>query len=56
MIVSRVGTIMCNHQQRGHHSSGDEHLHEIKLSLLNAKGKNMDMSYFVPFLCLRTKI
>jgi hypothetical protein len=46
---------MCNHQQRGHHSSGDEHLHEIKLSLLNAKGKNMDMSYFCAFFMLEDK-
>ncbi len=54
--MSRVETILDNHQQNGHHSSGDKHLHEIKSSFLNAKGKNMDMSYFNAFQCLRTKI
>jgi hypothetical protein len=55
MIASRVETILRNHQQSGPHSIGDKCLHEIKLSFLNAKGKNMDMSYFHAFLMLKDK-
>jgi hypothetical protein len=55
MIVSRVETILHNHQQSGHHYTGDKHLHEIKSSFLNAKGKNMDMSYYYAFSMLKDK-
>jgi hypothetical protein len=48
-IVSIVETILHNHQQSGHYCSGDEHLHELKLSLLNAKVKKIDMSCFYAF-------
>ena len=54
-IVARVETILRNHQQSGHHSSGDERLHEIKTSFINPKGKNMDMSFFYAFLMLEDK-
>jgi hypothetical protein len=45
-VVAKVETILKNHKQSGHHSSGEERLQEIKNNFLNAKGKNVDLSYF----------
>jgi len=44
-----------NHQQSGHHSSGNERLIEIKSSFLSPKGKNVDIGNFYAFLMLETK-
>jgi hypothetical protein len=51
-VVSRVETIKKNHQQSGHHSSGDERLQEIRSSFLSPKGKNVDIPFFYAFLML----
>ncbi len=48
-------TIIKNHQHSGHLSSGEEWLHEVNNSFLNAKGKNVDISYFYEFLMLEDK-
>lgn len=55
MVVSKVETILKNHKQSGHHSSGEERLQEIKNNFLNPKGKNVDYSYFYAFLMLEEK-
>jgi hypothetical protein len=34
-VVVMVATILMNHKQSGHHSSGEERLQEIKNNLLN---------------------
>jgi oligoribonuclease NrnB/cAMP/cGMP phosphodiesterase (DHH superfamily) len=49
-VVSKVETILKNHQQSGHHLTREERLVEIKNSFLSPKGKNVDMSYFYVFL------
>jgi hypothetical protein len=54
-VVAKVETILKNHKQSGHHSSGEERLQEIKNNFLNAKGKNIDLSYFYAFLMLEDK-
>jgi len=41
--VQKVETILKDHQQSGHHSSGDERLLEIHNSFLSPRGKNVDM-------------
>jgi len=51
-VVSRVETVKKNHQQSGHHSSGDERLQEINSSFLSPKGKNVDIPFFYAFLML----
>jgi hypothetical protein len=51
-VVSRVETVKKNHQQSGHHSSGDERLQEINSSFLSPKGKNVDIPFFYTFLML----
>ncbi len=48
-VVSKVESLLKNHQQSGHHSSGEERLMEIKNSFLLPKSKNIDMSYFYAF-------
>jgi hypothetical protein len=53
--VQKVETILKNHQQSGHHSSGDERLLEIRNSFLSPKGKNVDMGIFYAFLMLEDK-
>ena len=45
-VVAKVETILKNHKQSGHHSSGEERLQEIKNNFLNPKSKNIDYSYF----------
>jgi hypothetical protein len=55
MVVSKVETILKNHKQSGHQSSGEERLQEIKNNFLNPKGKNVDYSYFYAFLMLEEK-
>jgi len=54
-VVSKVETILKNHHQSGHQSTGEERLIEIKNSFLSPKGKNIDMSYFYAFLMLEDK-
>jgi hypothetical protein len=51
----KVETILRNHKQSGHHSSGEERLQEIKNNFLNPKSKNIDYSYFYAFLMLEDK-
>jgi len=53
--VQRVQTILKNHKQSGHHSSGDERLMEIRNSFLSPKGKNVDMGLWYAFLMLEDK-
>jgi hypothetical protein len=53
-VVSRVETIKKNHQQSGHHSSGDERLEETCSSFLSPKGKNVDIPFLYVFLMLDT--
>jgi hypothetical protein len=53
-VVSRVETKLRNHQQSGHHSSGNERLEEIRNSFLSSKGKNVDIPFFYAFLMLET--
>jgi hypothetical protein len=54
-MVKKIETILKNHQQSGHHSSGDERLIEIKSSFLSPKGKNVYIGNFYAFLMLETK-
>jgi len=44
--VQKVETALKNHQQSGHHSSGDERLLEIRNSFISPRGKNVDMGIF----------
>jgi len=53
--VQKVQTILKNHKQSGHHSSGDERLIEIRNSFLSPKGKNVDMGIWYAFLMLEDK-
>ena len=53
--VQKVETVLKNHQQSGHHSSGDERLLEIRNSLIPPRGKNVDMGIFYAFLMLEDK-
>ena len=53
-MVSRVETILRNHQQSRHHSSGNERLEEICNSFFSPKGKNVDIPFFYAFLMLET--
>jgi hypothetical protein len=53
--VQKVETILKNHKQSGHHSSGDDRLLEIKNSFITHKGRNVDISNFYAFLMLETK-
>jgi hypothetical protein len=53
-VVSRVETILRNHQQSGHHSSGNKRLEKIRYSFLSPKGKNVDIPFFYAFLMLET--
>jgi hypothetical protein len=53
--VQKVETILKNHQQSGHHSSGDERLLEIRNNFLSPKGKNVDTGFFYKFLMLEDK-
>ena len=53
--MAKVETILRNHKQSGHHSSGEERLQEIKNNFLNPKSKNIDYSYFYAFLMLEDK-
>jgi hypothetical protein len=53
-VVSRVETIPRNHQQSGHHSSGNESLKEIRKSFLSPKGKYVGIPFFYAFLMLET--
>jgi len=53
--VQKVETILKNHKQSGHHSSGDDRLLEIRNSFITNKGKNLDMSTFYAFLILEDK-
>jgi uncharacterized protein YaaR (DUF327 family) len=55
MFVAKVETILKNHKQSGHHSSGEERLQEIKNNFLNPKGRNIDYSYFYAFLMFEEK-
>jgi len=55
MFVAKVETILKNHKQSGHHSSGEERLQEIKNNFLNPKGRNIDYSYFYAVLMLEEK-
>jgi hypothetical protein len=52
MAVVKVETILKNHKQSGHHSSGEEKLQEIKNNFLNPKCMNIGYSYFYAFLML----
>jgi hypothetical protein len=54
-VVAKVETILKNHKQSVHHSSGEERLQEIKTNFLNPKGKNIDNRYFYAFLMLEEK-
>jgi hypothetical protein len=49
-VVAKVETILKNHKQSGHHSSGEERLQEIKNNILNS-----NYSYFYAFLMLEEK-
>ncbi len=53
-VVSKVETILKN-KQSGQHSRGEERLQEMKTDFLNAKGKNIDLSYFYALLMLEGK-
>jgi hypothetical protein len=53
--VQKVETILKNHKQSGHHSSGDDRLLEIKNSFITHKGRNVDIGNFYTFLMLETK-
>jgi hypothetical protein len=53
--VQKVETILKNHQQSGHHSSGDERLLEIRNSFFSLQGKNVDMGIFYAFLMLEVQ-
>jgi len=53
--VQKVETILKNHKQSGHHSSGDDRLLEIRNSFITNKGKNLDMGTFYAFLILEDK-
>jgi hypothetical protein len=53
--AQKVETILKNHKQSGHHSSGDDRLLEIKNSFITHKGRNLDIGNFYAFLMLETK-
>jgi hypothetical protein len=53
--MQKVQTVLKNHKQSGHHSSGDEWLMEIQNSFLFPKGKNIDMGLWYAFLMLEEK-
>jgi hypothetical protein len=53
--VQKVETVLKNHKQSGHHSSGDERLLEIRNSFISPRGKNVDMGIFYSFLMLEDK-
>ncbi len=53
--INKVETILKNHHQSGHHTSGNERLQEICNSYLSPKGKNIDLAFFYAFLMLEEK-
>lgn len=56
LLLQKVKTILQNHQQSGHHSSGERWLHAVQNSFLNGICKNIDVSYFYAFLLLEDKV
>jgi hypothetical protein len=54
-MVQKVEMVLKNHQQSGHHSSGDERLLEIKNSFISPRRKNVDMGIFIPSLCWKIR-
>lgn len=48
-ILAKMETILENHMQSGHHSSGEEHWKDIMINILNTKGKNIDLSTSIFF-------
>jgi hypothetical protein len=53
--VQKVETVLKNHKQSGHHSSGNETLLEIRNSFISPREKNVHMGIFYAFLMLEDK-